>query len=149
MIEESTEISNWEYTKKTSAYHFDNTIMDYRWDALQGVGRFEGDWSAELAESIQTAEPVTWRTRLNGTFSKESPMIDQEEYDLISAGADPNLILLRYIANACATSPWCFDIKIACFCIESEYLLNTANWAVLVLVDAPASFAPSGTTIFP
>ena len=92
---DSAEISNWEYTKKTSAYHFDNNIIDPRWDLIQGIGRFEGDWSVELAEAIRTAEPVTWRTRLNGTFSKESPMIDQEEYDLINAGADPNLILLR------------------------------------------------------
>ena len=92
---DTSEVSNWEHTKKTSAYHFDKNIIDPRWDLLQGVGRFEGDWSAELAESIQTAEPVTWRTRLRGKAAKESSMIAQEEYDLVNAGADPNLILLR------------------------------------------------------
>jgi hypothetical protein len=96
---DTDDISNWEHTKKTSAYHFDNNVIDARWDLLQGVGRFEGNWSAELAESIKSAEPVTWRTRLRGKHAKESSMIAQEEYDLINAGADPNLILLRMQHN--------------------------------------------------
>ena len=56
--------SSWEFAKKTSQYHFDTTVLDSRWDQLQGLGRFEGDWSQELAEVLETAEPTTWRTRL-------------------------------------------------------------------------------------
>lgn len=96
---DTTDISNWEHTKKTSAYHFDKNVVDPRWDLLQGVGRFEGEWNNELAESIQAAEPVTWRTRLRKNNAKESSMISQEEYDLINAGADPNLVLLRMQHN--------------------------------------------------
>lgn len=89
------ETSSWEYTKKLSSYHFDTTLFDARWDLLQGLGRFEGNWITELNEVIQTAQPTTWRTRLKGQKYQVSPMIDAEEQDLINAGADPNLILLR------------------------------------------------------
>lgn len=87
--------SSWEYTKKLSSYHFDPSLFDPRWDQLQGVGRFNGDWSAELNEVIKNAEPATWRTRLKGQRHETSPMIDAEEQDLINAGANPNLVLLR------------------------------------------------------
>jgi hypothetical protein len=50
------ETSSWEFAKKTSQYHFDTTVLDSRWDQLQGLGRFEGDWSQELAEVLETAE---------------------------------------------------------------------------------------------
>lgn len=91
------ETSSWEYTKKLSSYHFDNNEFDARWDLLQGIGRFEGDWSKELTDVIQRAEPATWRTRLKGQRYTVSPMIDAEERDLINVGADPNIVLLRML----------------------------------------------------
>ena len=57
------ETSSWEYTKRLSSYHFDANEYDPRWDQIQGVGRFEGDWANELVEVIGTAQPATWRTR--------------------------------------------------------------------------------------
>lgn len=91
------ETSSWEYTKRLSSYHFDATEFDPRWDQIQGVGRFEGDWTNELADVIGTAQPATWRTRLKGQKYQVSPMIDAEEQDLINAGANPNLVLLRML----------------------------------------------------
>lgn len=91
------ETSSWEFAKKTSQYHFDTTVLDSRWDQLQGLGRFEGDWSQELAEVLETAEPTTWRTRLKTKKFTVSPMIEQEEQDLINANCDPNIVLLRML----------------------------------------------------
>ena len=91
------ENSSWEFAKKSSQYHFDTALFDPRWDQLQGLGRFEGDWSKELAEVLETAEPATWRTRLNNRRHTLSPMIAQEEQDLINANCDPNITLLRML----------------------------------------------------
>jgi hypothetical protein len=89
------ETSSWEYTKRLSSYHFDTTVFDPRWDLLQGIGRFEGDWAEALEQVKKTAEPATWRNRLKGQKYTVSPMIDAEERDLIEAGAPADLVLLR------------------------------------------------------
>ena len=91
------ENSSWEFAKKTSQYHFDPTVFDPRWDQLHGIGRFEGDWSKELDEVKAIAEPATWRTRLRNKRYTVSPMIEQEEQDLINANCNPNIVLLRML----------------------------------------------------
>jgi hypothetical protein len=90
-------VSSWRFTKQFSQYHFDPAVFDPRWDQLQGIGRFEGDWSQELAEVLETAEPATWRTRLDNKRYTLSPMIAKEEHDLIEANCDPNIVLLRML----------------------------------------------------
>ena len=40
--------SNWQVLKAKSVYHFDNWIIDYRWDCVQGIGKFTGNWESEL-----------------------------------------------------------------------------------------------------
>ena len=40
--------SAWEFSKKTSRYHFRTDVIDPRWDCVQGIGRFVGDWTQEL-----------------------------------------------------------------------------------------------------
>ena len=91
------ENSSWDIRKSKSQYHFDAALFDPRWDQLQRLGRFEGDWSQELAEVLATAEPTTWRTRLHNRRHNISPMIAQEEQDLINANCDPNIVLLRML----------------------------------------------------
>jgi hypothetical protein len=88
--------SSWEYTKQHSLYHFDKTVMDPRWDNTIGLGKFMGNWSQELAESIANAKPSTWETRGYKAEDTASPDIEAEEYDLIQAGADPKLIIARF-----------------------------------------------------
>lgn len=92
-----TENSSWEFAKKNSQYHFDTDVFDPRWDQLHGIGRFEGNWQEELEEVILNAEPATWRTRLRNKRYTVSPMIEQEEQDLINANCDPNITLLRML----------------------------------------------------
>lgn len=83
--------SNWEKLKPRTSYHFDPYKNDPAYDAMRYVGRFVGDWTNELQQTIDSSKEITWRTRnpVDGT-SKD---IDLEEYDLKVAGADPNLVL--------------------------------------------------------
>ncbi len=79
--------SNWEMLKAKSAYHFDNWTMDQRWDCVQGIGKFMGNWEEELKLVIDSAKPVTWRTRAKD--GEPNKFIESEEYDLESFGIDP------------------------------------------------------------
>lgn len=77
-------LSNWEIQKSKSVYHFNSRIIDHRWDSVQGLGKFTGNWTAEVDKVIKTAKPATWRTRSEtGTGGVH---VEQEEYDLINAG---------------------------------------------------------------
>ncbi len=82
--------SNWDIQRAKSKYHFDNTIIDPNWDKVQHLGSFSGDWSKEIAEAIETARPATWRNR--SKTGAPNKLVDAEEYDLINAGADPNMV---------------------------------------------------------
>ena len=88
--------SSWEYTKSYSQYHFDKNTFDPRWDTAIGLGKFTGDWSAELTESIKNARPVNWETRGYKAEDIPSPDIEAEEYDLANAGADPKMTIARF-----------------------------------------------------
>jgi hypothetical protein len=90
-IDISKEKSSWEFTKKTSNYHFDPKRMDPRYDTVIGLARFEGDWDAEVQRAIERAKPMTWRSRRFGNISDTSPMVEAEEYDIIQGGGDPNV----------------------------------------------------------
>jgi hypothetical protein len=95
-----TEIkSNYEFTKLTSKYHFDPFGNDNRWDTAVGLGRFTGNWEDELAPLIERAQPKTWRNRKfsSNPQYQSSPMIEQEEYDMIQAGMDPEHVMFRAI----------------------------------------------------
>lgn len=41
--------SNWEITQQRSQYHFDNSVIDPRWDTVQQLGRIQPTWHAELS----------------------------------------------------------------------------------------------------
>ena len=89
--------SNWELQKSKSSYHFDTSIVDPRYDNVQGLGKFTGDWSQELEQVIESARPVSWRTR--SKTGEAGKWIDQEEYDLKEANADPNMIITNMEYN--------------------------------------------------
>ena len=86
--------SNWEIQKAKSTYHFDNFKMDPKYDCVIPIGRFDGDWSAELEEAINTARPVTWRTR--DKDGKPNKLVDAEEYDLVAAGAAADMVISNF-----------------------------------------------------
>jgi len=94
-------VSSWEWTKERSRYHFDYTRRDQPGDYYFPLGRFEGDWSDDLKQaSITETASITWATRAHGMYYDKitgtainSPMIPQEEYDLVNAGYKPDLKL--------------------------------------------------------
>lgn len=87
-------MSNWQKLSDRSNYHFDWQRQephgfDYRW-----LGRFEGDWSAELEHIKQVSEPKSWRSR-GKKYAPQHPELDDEEADLINAGMDVNQTIYR------------------------------------------------------
>jgi hypothetical protein len=80
--------SSWEERKRQSNYHFDNDIIDPRWDNVIGLGRFVGDWRKELVRAIEISKPTSWATR--GRTAPKPEDLMKEEYDLMTAGMDPD-----------------------------------------------------------
>ena len=76
--------SNWEYTKQTSQYHFDNDRYDQPGEWYRPLGQVKNTWSQEL-ESLKTiVRPLTWENRKYTMGQGHvSPMLAQEEYDII------------------------------------------------------------------
>jgi len=62
-----------EAIKFAKAYHFDNGQMDARFDTARVLGRFEGDWKAEVDSIIAQSKPVTFSTRGNTEFTNFDP----------------------------------------------------------------------------
>ena len=85
--------SNWERAKQTSQYHFDTTLMDPRWDAVQHLGHVAPNWSAELAEVIQEASAVTWRTRNMVDVPRPESEYAAEEHDLEKIGMTKDAVV--------------------------------------------------------
>ena len=87
--------SSWDTTRSRSAYHFDTSIIDPRWDTVIGLGRLSGDWTKETAEAIEHAKPATWETRGYKKQDRAIPNPDlvAEEYDLERVGADPKMTI--------------------------------------------------------
>lgn len=86
--------SSWEWSRAHSRYHFDNTRRDCLGEWYWPLGRFRGDWSADLQAIAKDHRPVTWASRkfYNGE-NDVSSMLRQEEYDLEKSGAPVNLQL--------------------------------------------------------
>jgi hypothetical protein len=93
-------ISNWEYTKQQSNYHFDVDKVDLPGHLYQVLGRFCPTWQAELQSMLEISKPMTWdnRKKTNGR-NEVSAMIDQEEYDIIQGWGDPKMVLIDTIDN--------------------------------------------------
>jgi len=98
--------SSWEYTKTLSNYPFDKWRLDQEGEWYHKLGRFEGEWSEDVAKIIEKSKDLTWdqstkaglRPGFNGG---QSPMKDQEQYDRVAHGLDKtdqtNLVLEKYL----------------------------------------------------
>lgn len=93
--------SSWEWTKERSSWHFDHYRHDVTGEWWQPLGRFQGDWSQDLAQAAAAhTHAITWATRkdspyyrhADGTF-EQSKMLQQEENDLRDIGAPVDLAL--------------------------------------------------------
>lgn len=87
--------SSYERLKATSEYHFNNDIIDPRWDTVIQLGRFTGNWSQEVADIVADSRPANWETR---GFKGESVAVPSEElvyeeYDLERVGVDPKVVI--------------------------------------------------------
>ena len=80
--------SAWAITQQRSQYHFDNTIIDARWDTVQHLGHIRPVWTEELSAAITESAPVTWRTRGRDSdpLKRALEEYDQEDYDLEQQG---------------------------------------------------------------
>jgi len=87
--------SSWDFTKAASAYHFNSSVTDSRWDTVIGLGRFTPVWQDELDYIVNNSEPATWATRGYKGRGVPPPDEDQiaETYDLERAGVDPEKII--------------------------------------------------------
>ena len=87
--------SSWDKLKEKSQYHFDNDRMDPRWDTVQTLGKFTGDWSVEVADIIANSRPANWETRgFKGEgVNVPKPELADEEYDLERVGIDPKTVI--------------------------------------------------------
>lgn len=89
--------SNWEYTKNRSNYHFDDTKIDKPGEWFRVLGRYQNTWQQELDYIKSRTRPMTWRNR-KSTVSTPRPtslslQIEQEEYDIIQGGGNPEMEL--------------------------------------------------------
>lgn len=87
--------SSWDITKQRSKYHFRTDTLDPLYDTVIPVGNLKPTWDQELAEVIEQAQPVTWRTRGRPGDPKQrtSEDYDREEYDLERAGMHKDYVL--------------------------------------------------------
>jgi hypothetical protein len=54
-------------------YHFDNDKMDPRFDTARVLGRFEGDWTAEVEKLVAQSKSLTFNTRGHSDFVNYDP----------------------------------------------------------------------------
>lgn len=78
--------SSYEYTKTFSNYHFDKWVVEGDGDWYHSLGRFEGDWSADVEKIIEKSKDLSWdqstKSGLRPGFANgQTPMAAQEEYD--------------------------------------------------------------------
>jgi hypothetical protein len=101
MEDYKTAKSAWEFGKNRSSYHFDTKITDMRWDTVQGLGKFSGNWAEELEQQIADAVPVNIATRRNqwqrdrGIEHNKVKLHTAETNDFINVGADPEMTIFR------------------------------------------------------
>ena len=85
-------ISSWAATKERSRYHFNPQIMDPRYDTVIRLGHITPTWTDQLAEIIEGARDVTWRTRGDPRKpSRPEHELSAEEYDLQRTGYNTDL----------------------------------------------------------
>lgn len=93
--------SNWDITRARSQYHFQNDLVDPRWDTVKLVKQIPNTWTEELQAAIDASHPVTWRTRgrVNDPLQRQAEEYDQEEYDLERIGMPRDYIVTNLNYN--------------------------------------------------
>lgn len=81
--------------KKSSRYHFDNSIVDQPGDWYNVIGRLNNVWSDDLARIKQTLRPMSWES-LHTTLGRneENPQLKQQELDIVRGGGNTKMTLV-------------------------------------------------------
>lgn len=82
-------LTNYEFTKQRSAYHYDTQLMDPRWDCIRGLGKFQGDWQDYVPKAVQMSQIVNWANKRYTSESEESTGKNLEINDLLVQGLNP------------------------------------------------------------
>lgn len=108
--------SNWEIIKARSKYHFNNLMLDPKWDTVSVIGKVVPFWNYHIRDMIDASKPVTWRTRGrdNDPLKRQSSEHDQEEYDLEQQGYGKDYIITNLNYNV----PVVFEPLINNFCLD-------------------------------
>jgi hypothetical protein len=87
--------SSWAWTVERSNYHFDKLREDRPGEWFTKLGRFTGDWQAEIDDIKTKALPMNWETRkfYGPNDRRYSPMLAQEERDIAVVGGDPKMTI--------------------------------------------------------
>lgn len=82
--EQQTELNWGEEAAALSAYHFDKTKIDHRFDAAIGLGHFSGDFSDEVADAVAKATAVSMAVRGNREQTEYSDHDGEPGYSMTS-----------------------------------------------------------------
>ncbi len=86
--------SNWDWCVDHSEYHFTDK-KDEVGEWFDIIGTFDGDWHDDLEKFKKESSPINWETRKFYAGSDDvSPMLEQEEYDIIKGGGNPKKLQL-------------------------------------------------------
>ena len=107
--------SNWDWTVAHSEYHFDDKIKDNEGDWFKILGRFDNpqSWQEERDRLVENStKSINWQTRkFYGESPKESPMLEQEEYDIAQGGGDPKKLELTNMIDELEEYPTLLKMK--------------------------------------
>ena len=96
--------SRWDFTKRRSAWHFDTTRPpEPGKDSYTYVCRFDADFTEAIKQCLPRTVESTWATRNNFDKLPTEPKkrmysANEEEADLIRAGADPHMKIFNRAA---------------------------------------------------
>lgn len=81
--------------KKSSNYHFDNSIIDQQGDWYNVIGRFNNVWSDDLERIKQRLRPMSWES-LHTTLGRneQNTQLQQQELDIVRGGGQAKMTLV-------------------------------------------------------
>lgn len=81
--------------KKSSQYHFDNSIVDQPGDWYNIIGRFNNVWSDDLEKIKQRLRPMSWES-LHTTLGRneQNPQLQKQELDIVRGGGQAKMTLV-------------------------------------------------------
>lgn len=87
--------SNWELLRQRSKYHFNNFLVDPKYDTVKRIGTIQPFWNDYIKTVIEESKAVTWRTRgrLHDPLKRQDSEYDQEDYDLEIQGYGKDFVV--------------------------------------------------------